>query len=106
MIILPHHTKSAKNMKKTAQTRKPKSTGLDYIVDIAVLLAPISLVPQLLRIWQSSDTSGVSMLTWLMTLLITLPLIIYDIKHGVLKLAFMHSSIVLICLGIVVKLVI
>ena len=99
MIVLPYHTKSLKKS-------PAKVTMLDYVVDIAVLLAPISLIPQLLRLWQSGDTSGVSIVTWLMTLLITLPLIVYDIKHGVPKLAFMHTSIVVICLGIVTKLVI
>ena len=99
MLILPHHTKS---LKKSSS----KATTLDYVVDLAVLLAPLSLVPQLFKIWQSGDTSGVSIVTWLMTLLITLPLIAYDIKHGVLKLAFMHTSIVVVCFGIVVKLAI
>lgn len=98
MLMLPHHTQKGKKSYKT------KPTGLDYIVDVAVFLAPASLVPQLLEIWQSNDTSGVSIITWLMTLLITIPLIIYDIKHGVPKLAFMHASIVIICLGIVIKL--
>jgi uncharacterized protein with PQ loop repeat len=97
MIILPHHTKKLKKL-------SGKTTHLDYIVDVAVLLAPLSLLPQLLRIWQSGDTSGVSIVTWLMTLIITIPLIAYDVKHSVLKLAFMHSSIVVICLGIVVRL--
>jgi hypothetical protein len=100
-MILPfHHTKKRK---KTALV---KQTGLDYLVDIAVILAPISLVPQLFEVWVRGNASGVSIVTWLMTLVITLPLIVYDIKHGVSKLAFMHSAIVIICLGIVVKLAI
>jgi hypothetical protein len=50
MLVLPRtHRK-----KSTA-----KQTRLDYVVDVAIFLAPLSLLPQLFSVWQSSDTNDV-----------------------------------------------
>lgn len=80
--------------------------ALDIIVDFAVLLAPLSLLPQLVIVWREGSNAGVAISTWLLTGLITLPLILYDLSHKAYKLILMHVLIVIISFGIVVGLII
>ena len=89
-----------KHSRKNTRRKSIKVLILDGVVDLAVILAPLSLLPQLYEVWTDSS-AGVSLATWLLTLLITLPLIAYDITHKVAKLAVMHVSIVIISFGIV-----
>ena len=98
-------THTSIHLRKKRQSKK-KFHPIDLIVDVAVVVAPLSLLPQLVVIWKDGATAGVSMATWALTLLITIPLIIYDMKYRAYKLVLMHSSIVVICFGIVLGLMI
>lgn len=89
--------KSITKKKKVKQNKL-----LDFFVDAAVIIAPLSLLPQLYSVWVNGSAAGVSLATWLLTFLITVPLIAYDMNHKALKLVFMHSLIATISLGIVI----
>ncbi|MFP3950435.1 MAG: hypothetical protein ACLFUZ_05105 [Candidatus Micrarchaeia archaeon] len=62
-------------------------------------------MPQLYQIWSTENAQGVSLLTWFLLLIFTLPLVAYAFLHEDKKLTLMYSSFfliyVLIVLGIV-----
>lgn len=102
---------SVASVHKHKQSRKNKKLSpyqelLDVIVDLAVVLAPLSLVPQLIAVWRDGSNAGVALSTWLLTGVITIPLIMYDVSHKAYKLTLMHTLIVLISLGIVIGLLV
>lgn len=88
------------------KSSRSESRLLGLLVDICIIVSPLSLLPQLFRVWLSSDVNGVSVYTWLLTFLATMPLIIYDIKHKVIKLAIMHLMIATISLGIAIGVIV
>lgn len=91
---------------KHKRSRKGKPSAyqsfLDVIVDLAVIFAPLSLLPQLIIVWRDGSNAGVAVSTWLLTGVLTLPLILYDVSHKAYKLILMHTLIVLISFGIVI----
>lgn len=98
---------SLASVHKHKRSRKRKKLPLyqetlDIVVDLAVVLAPLSLLPQLIIVWRDGSSAGVAISTWLLTGVITLPLILYDVSHKAYKLIIMHTLIVLISFGIVI----
>ena len=102
---------SPKPRKKTSKKRnilsKKNEKILDFIVDFVIILVPLTLLPQIYVIWVNGDTEGVSMATWALQFVLTIPLVIYDIVHRVHKLALMHvlltTGFLLIVIGLLVK---
>lgn len=93
-----------KHKKKNSRNKESKTLAL--FVDVAVIVAPLSLLPQLYVVWVEEKSAGVSLTTWLLTFLITVPLIAYDVNHKATKLVFMHTLIAVISLGIVLGLLV
>lgn len=103
---MPSFAALHKHKRARKKRTSPYQAVLDLVIDIAVVLAPLSLLPQLILVWRDGSNAGVSMYTWLFTALLTLPLILYDLSHRAYKLIVMHVLIVLISIGIVAGLLV
>ena len=86
-------------------SKKPMINLADRIVSITAILYPLTLLPQLYMIWSTENAEGVSLLTWSLLLLFTLPLVAYAFLHKDKKLTIMYSIFfvlyVLIIIGII-----
>ncbi len=65
--------------------------AIDAIVTVVAVIAPFASIPQLLEIWVNHQTDGVSLFTWSLFLIFTLPLLLYAITHKDLRLITMYS---------------
>ena len=61
----------------------PKTKVLDNIVMGASILYPLMSIPQVYNIWFLKDIQGVSLLTWVLFTIFTIPMLIYTIVHKI-----------------------
>ena len=54
---------------------------LDKIVMVVAIFSPLATLPQLYKIWVEKLVSGVSLFTWSMYFIFTIPLFAYGIVH-------------------------
>ncbi len=64
---------------------------LENLVGVISVIYPLSAIPQILEIWVHKNVEGVSLLTWSLFLMLTIPLIIYSIVKKERKLTMMWS---------------
>ncbi len=64
---------------------------LENLVGVIALVYPLSAIPQIIEIWMNKNVEGVSLLTWSLFLVLTIPLIIYAIVKKDRKLTIMWS---------------
>jgi uncharacterized protein with PQ loop repeat len=86
-------------------SRKQKYKLVDKIVSVTAVIYPLTLLPQLYQIWSTENAQGVSLLTWFLLLIFTLPLVAYAFLHEDKKLTLMYSSFFLIYILIVLGIV-
>lgn len=83
-----------------------KTTGLKNLLDKTIYLgafvAPILLVPQLLKIWQEKNATGVSLLTWLGYLGGTVFWLFYGLVHKQKPIILANITFGLLTLFIVI----
>ncbi|MBT4856294.1 PQ-loop repeat-containing protein [bacterium] len=59
---------------------KTKDKILDGIVSFICIIFPLTTIPQVKKIWMEQNVEGISLLTWVLYLVFTIPLIAYAIK--------------------------
>lgn len=64
---------------------------LEKVVAFSAVAMPFTIIPQVTDIWMNKSAAGVSVVTWLLFLLLTIPLITYSVIKGEKKLALMWS---------------
>ena len=69
----------------------PKIHFLDDVVTILSYLMPLSAIPQIYTIYSTQNASGVSVITWSIWLIATIPLILYGMVHKVKPIITMYS---------------
>ena len=95
---MPHITPIHKHRRKRQHQKlepyphqKKKFIILDKMVDIISVIFPFTVLPQIYEIWINKNTEGVSLVTWSLFLLLTLPLFFYAYVHKEKKLALMYG---------------
>lgn len=78
-----------------------KKLSLERVVALVTLIYPLTAIPQLYNIWIVKDASGISILTWSMFFILTIPLIMYAIRINEKKLTYMWSAWALIYLWVI-----
>jgi uncharacterized protein with PQ loop repeat len=73
-----------------------KSKLLGKLVTVVTVIYPLTAIPQIVKIWYHKDVSGVSFLTWLLFLILIIPLILYAIMKEEWKLALMWSAWIIV----------
>lgn len=73
-----------KHEQSTAHRRHkntPYNIFLDKLTFIAGIIGPFTVLPQIYSIFSSHSAAGVSMATWLLIFIVTLPWVFYGIAH-------------------------
>ena len=80
---LYHLYKRKRKYQKLEKYPNPKKwiKFLDDIVLIAAIIGPLIIIPQITKIFLLKDATGVSILTWSIFALISIPWIIYGVVH-------------------------
>lgn len=74
-----HKHERSIGLKKTA--RSPYIIFLDKLTFIVGIIGPFTVVPQIYTIFSTHSAEGVSLMTWLLIFIVTLPWVFYGIAH-------------------------
>lgn len=84
MLGLQHLHQRKKDIVAEPQTVKSviKKTKLDLLIYIAAFVGPLVLLPQVLNIYTTRETSGLFLPTWIMLGILNFVWILYGRAHG------------------------
>jgi len=68
----------------------------DKFIYLVVIIAPITNIPQLLRVWIEKDASGVSSLSWFLFSGISITWLVYGILHKDKHILLMNAALMII----------
>jgi uncharacterized protein with PQ loop repeat len=74
----------------------------DKFIYGVVIIAPITNIPQLLKVWVGKDASGVSALSWFLFSSISIAWLGYGILHKDKPILLMNAALMVIQAGIAV----
>jgi len=69
----------------------PNIRRLDRLVMVIAMIYPFTAIPQILKIWETQDASGISLVTWSLWLILAIPMLAYGIVHKTKLLIVMYS---------------
>lgn len=75
---------------------------MDRFMYAVALIAPFLTVPQLMRVWQTNGTQGVSIITWGGYACVSVMWFIYALRHKEKPLMLTHFLLFLLNVSIVV----
>lgn len=75
---------------------------LDYIMYAAGLLAPLAILPQILEIYGTKSSAGVSLTTWLLLMVSNVLWVLYSYIHRDRQLLLATSLMVISHLAVVI----
>jgi len=78
---------------------------LDYLMYGVGIAAPIALVPQIIQIYTTKSSAGISLFTWLLLAIINALWAMYGVVHKDSQLIFANALITLFDIVIVVGIV-
>jgi len=94
-----HHQHIRKRIHKKHE-EYPHSNKLkrfyDKFIYVIVIIAPITNIPQLLRVWIEKDASGVSPTSWFLFSGISITWLIYGILHKDKHILLMNTLLMII----------
>ncbi len=68
-----------------------KAVALDKIVSVTSVVFPFTTFPQIWEIWYHGNAQGISLLTWFLYIVFTIPLLLHSINQKDKKLSMMFS---------------
>ena len=68
----------------------------DRLIYVIVILAPITNIPQLIKVWVEKDASGVSSLSWFLFSGISITWLVYGILHKDRHILLMNAALIII----------
>jgi len=78
-----------------------KDALLEKTVTFIAIVYPFTTIPQLMNIWVDKNVAGVSVLTWSLYLILTIPLLLYSVRIKEKRLTLMWSLWLVIYLLII-----
>tara|TARA_Y100000310_G_scaffold338091_1_gene426833 strand:+ start:255 stop:584 length:330 start_codon:yes stop_codon:yes gene_type:complete len=91
---LPSSAKSLEN------TLKLESI-LNSVISVIAVVYPLTAIPQLFEIWINRNVDGISIITWGMFLLFTLPIMVYCLLKKEMKLVLMYAFWLVIYVAVI-----
>jgi uncharacterized protein with PQ loop repeat len=84
MLGLRHLSQQKKNIETKPQTVKTviRKTKLELLIYVAAFVGPLVLLPQVLNIYTTRETSGLFLPTWIMFGVLNFIWILYGRAHG------------------------
>ena len=79
---------------------------LEKLIFVIALVYPLTSIPQLYKIWVLKEIAGVSLITWSLFFLLTIPLLYYVIHRKIKPYILLYSLWLLAYLGIIVGLIV
>lgn len=85
-----------------AEKREKEGTAnfFDRLMIVVGLIGPLSLIPQILEIWNSKNIDGISLLSWVLLTLVSFMWMIYGIFHR--SKALIVSNLLLIIMNLLI----
>lgn len=71
--------------------KKPEPNLLNTITIFSSILLPLAALPQVYKLYQIKDSSEIASITWILWTILTIPLLIYSIKHKAKPLIILYS---------------
>ncbi len=90
---LEHHLHTRKRIHQLHQQYPHPSRGirfLDRLVWGIAFVMPLTALPQLYTVWFERNSQGVSLLTWLLLAILSIPMVIYGFVHKEKPIIFMY----------------
>ena len=77
--------------RKRLDTDSPFVKGLDKVVIFVSVIFPLLTIPQIYTIYSTQSAQGVSLITWSMFAVCTIPLLLYGIAHKVKPMIVLYA---------------
>ena len=94
-----YHQSIRKRISKK-QESYPSSEGFkrfyDKFIYIVVIIAPITNLPQLFKVWIEKDASGVSPVSWFLFSIVSITWLIYGILHKDKHILLMNAALMIV----------
>ncbi len=74
------HEQTAAHQKHT-ESNTPYTVFLDKLTFVAGVIGPFTVLPQIYTIFSTHSAAGVSLLTWALIFIVTLPWVFYGLAH-------------------------
>ena len=81
----------------------PRVRFLDNVVTVVSLVVPLTAIPQILKIWQTQDASGISIIMWSLWLILSFPMLAYGIVHKTKPFIVMYALWIIIEIGVILS---
>lgn len=81
----------------------PKFRRLDQLILVISMIYPLTAIPQILKIWSEQDSSGVSLITWFLWLILAFPMLYYGIVHKTKPFIIMYSLWIIIHITVILS---
>lgn len=81
MHYLGMRHKYERKQKLKPQRKSPYINFLDKLTFVAGVIGPFTVLPQTYSIFHDKSATGVSLITWLLIFIVTLPWVFYGLAH-------------------------
>lgn len=88
-----HHLHKRKRIHKLHQLYPhpdPKIKLLDQIVLVVAFVFPLTTIPQVIKIWNEHAAAGLSLTTWILYTILSVPMLLYGIVHKAKPIIIMN----------------
>ena len=71
-------------------------------MSVVAVIAPLTTLPQMYTIWIERSAAGISVLTWFLYTLFSIPLLVYGIVHKAKPLIVMYTLWIIVNLSVAI----
>lgn len=61
--------------------RKVNPDYIDSVMSVVAVISPLTLVPQIIQIFQTKDVEGISLITWFFSIITSIIWVVYGFHH-------------------------
>lgn len=79
---------------------------IDKFIYVASVVYPLTTLPQIIQIFTTKDTSGISLITWVLYIVFTLVFLLYSINKKLLPLTITYVLWLVVEICVVVGLLV
>jgi uncharacterized protein with PQ loop repeat len=102
IIHIKHLYEKENNKKKKARSNKI----IDNLSIVAAILMPFTTIPQIYKIWILQNTSGVSILTWILYTVLCFPMLIYGLYYKMTPIIILNILWIIMNLIMIIGLIV
>ncbi|MBR9675492.1 hypothetical protein GOV05_00615 [Candidatus Woesearchaeota archaeon] len=91
---LHHHIHERKRVHLEKQEYPSKNPYIHFLDDLVLMIAflfPLSAAPQVYKIWVERAVDGVAIITWIIWLILSVPMLVYGFVHKEKPIIIMYS---------------